>query len=57
MWPCDFQNQSHNQVSNASVKANIFNTWRAPSKGFKIANADNKLVDNFSIAAKPKFGT
>jgi hypothetical protein len=39
------------------VKANIFNTWRAPPKGFKTANVDNKLVDNFSIDAKPKFGT
>ncbi len=55
MWPCDLHNQSHSQASNASMKANIFNM--CPRKGFKIANANNKLTHSFSIATKPKFGT
>jgi hypothetical protein len=57
MWPFDLQSQSHSQGSNASVKANKFNTGRAPPKGFKITNANNKLTHKFSIIAKPNFGT
>jgi len=38
------------------VKAKKFNIGKAPPKGFKIANANNKLTHKFSIATKPNFG-
>jgi hypothetical protein len=57
MWPLDLQSQSHIQGSNASVKANKFTIGKAPPKGFKIANAHNKLTNKFSITVKPNFGT
>jgi len=54
--PWDVRSQSQSRGSNVGVKANRFNTGRAPPKGFKTANADNRLAYNFATTAKPNFG-